>query len=196
MKLSEKYRVPDGAALLYDFVNSIDLRSYVELGESHTPSDEIGTPGQLETWMRKRRLAGRASRAVHEQALNLRTALRAFLRMSPEERAASSSAVRDLNAATAAFPLVVSVANGEVTLQPDTATNGGGGGALGQVIAQFHALASAQQLDRLKTCAAQECEWVFFDHSKPANRRWCSSARCGNRAKTRSYRERRRGMGT
>jgi predicted RNA-binding Zn ribbon-like protein len=187
MKLSEKYQLPGELALLYDFVNSVDMRTYVELGEAHSPGDEIGTPRQLQSWMRARRLAGRVSRSVHEQALNLRVGLRTFLRMRPEERAGTSSAVDDLNAASEAFPLVVNVDNGEVTLQPVEGTSG-----LGQVMAQFHTLAATQQLDRLKMCASDECEWIFFDQSKPANRRWCSSARCGNRAKTRSYRERRR----
>jgi predicted RNA-binding Zn ribbon-like protein len=187
MKLSEKYQAPGELALLYDFVNSLDMRTYVERGEAHRPGDAIRTPGQLESWMRARRLAGRASRAVHEQALNLRTALRTFLRMRPEERAGSSTAVDDLNAASEAFPLVVNLEDAEVTLQPVEGTSG-----LGQVMAQFHTLAATQQLDRLKMCASDECGWIFFDRSKPANRRWCSSARCGNRSKTRSYRERRR----
>lgn len=187
MRLSEKYQVPDALALLYDFVNSVDMRRYVELGEAHSPSDEIGTPGQLESWMRKRRLAERVSRTVHEQALRLRAGLRDFLRMPPEERAGSTSAAENLNAASEAFPLVVKVNTADVALQPVKGTS-----SLGQVMAQFHALAATQQLDRLKMCASDECEWIFFDQSKPANRRWCSSALCGNRAKTRSYRERRR----
>jgi predicted RNA-binding Zn ribbon-like protein len=187
MKLSAKYQAPGELALLYDFVNSLDMRTYVERGKAHSPGDEIGTPRQLESWMRARRLRGRASRAVHEQALNLRTALRTFLRMRPEERAGSSTAVDDLNAASEAFPLVVNLADAEVTLQPVEGTSG-----LGQVMAQFHTLAATQQLDRLKMCASDECGWIFFDQSKPANRRWCSSTRCGNRSKTRSYRERRR----
>jgi len=187
MKLSEKYQAPGELALLYDFVNSLDMRTYVERGEAHSPGDEIGTPGQLEAWMRARRLAGRASRAVHEQALHLRTALRTFLRIPPEERADSSTAVDELNAASEAFPLVVNLADGEVALQPVEGSSG-----LGRVVAQFHTLAATRQLDRLKMCASDECEWIFFDQSKPANRRWCSSARCGNRSKTRSYRERRR----
>jgi predicted RNA-binding Zn ribbon-like protein len=187
MKLSKKYQVPGQLALLYDFVNSMDMRTYVERGEAHSPGDEIATPGKLESWMRARGLSGRASRAVHEQALNLRTALRTFLRMRPEERAGSSTAVDDLNAASEALPLVVNLEDGEVTLQPVEGTSG-----LGQVMAQFHTLAATQQLDRLKMCASDECGWIFFDQSKPANRRWCSSVRCGNRSKTRSYRERRR----
>jgi predicted RNA-binding Zn ribbon-like protein len=36
---------------------------------------------------------------------------------------------------------------------------------------------------------------VFFDRSKPATRRWCMSTLCGNRMKTRTYRERRRDVG-
>jgi predicted RNA-binding Zn ribbon-like protein len=44
-------------------------------------------------------------------------------------------------------------------------------------------------------CAAEECRRVFFDGSKPATRRWCISTLCGNRAKTRTYRERHRDAG-
>jgi predicted RNA-binding Zn ribbon-like protein len=41
-------------------------------------------------------------------------------------------------------------------------------------------------------CASDECQRVFFDRSKPASRRWCQSTLCGNRNKTRAYRERQR----
>ena len=36
MKLSEEYDVPSELALLYDFVNSLDERRYVERGVAHT----------------------------------------------------------------------------------------------------------------------------------------------------------------
>ncbi len=36
---------------------------------------------------------------------------------------------------------------------------------------------------RVRQCANPECRWVFLDDSKSANRRWCSMASCGNRAK-------------
>jgi predicted RNA-binding Zn ribbon-like protein len=185
MKLSEKYSVPDAVSLIYDFVNSVDLRTYVERGEVHERADEIGTPGRLELWMRSRKLAGRVTQSVHEQALTLRTSLRNFFRLPAAERASSPSAMDDLNAASEAFPLIVKVDNAGVALRPVERTS-----ELGYVMAQFHLLAATQQLDRIKMCAADECEWIFFDQSKPANRRWCSSTRCGNRAKTRSYRER------
>jgi predicted RNA-binding Zn ribbon-like protein len=63
------------------------------------------------------------------------------------------------------------------------------------VVAELMAGSITGTLDRLKTCAAEECRRVFFDRSKPATRRWCMSTLCGNRIKTRSYRERHRSAG-
>ena len=45
--------------------------------------------------------------------------------------------------------------------------------------------------ERLKICPADECGWAFFDASKNQSRNWCEWG-CGNRAKTRNYRARRR----
>ncbi len=36
---------------------------------------------------------------------------------------------------------------------------------------------------RVRLCANPRCRWVFLDDSKSGNRRWCSMASCGNRAK-------------
>jgi predicted RNA-binding Zn ribbon-like protein len=60
-------------------------------------------------------------------------------------------------------------------------------------LAELHRLGEVGRLDRLKMCASNECHWVFYDLSKPGNRRWCSSILCGNREKTRNYRSRKRG---
>jgi len=45
-------------------------------------------------------------------------------------------------------------------------------------------------VDRVRVCAADDCPLVFVDTSRPGARRWCSMARCGNRAKVRSHRNR------
>ncbi|MEV7042361.1 ABATE domain-containing protein [Amycolatopsis sp. NPDC051061] len=37
--------------------------------------------------------------------------------------------------------------------------------------------------DPIRTCAAPGCGALFVDTSRPRNRRWCSMATCGNRAK-------------
>lgn len=47
-------------------------------------------------------------------------------------------------------------------------------------------------LDRLKECPADDCGWLFVDLSRNRSRTWCSMATCGNTAKVRRYRERRK----
>ena len=61
---------------------------------------------------------------------------------------------------------------------------------LSWIVAELYNGAASGALDRLTTCASDECRRVFFDRSKPGSRRWCVSALCGNRIKTRNYRER------
>lgn len=45
---------------------------------------------------------------------------------------------------------------------------------------------------RLRRCEGTHCSLLFYDTSRPGTRRWCSTARCGNRVNTRSYRARKR----
>lgn len=191
MRLSEKYAVPPELALLYDFVNSLDERRYVEDGVAHVGGDEIETPRMLEAWMRERALLHRGEHVDagdHRAALELRNALRNFLLNPPERRPQAMETARRLTAASGAFPLMLTVSDtGVVELAPAP-----GSSALGSVLGQMIGLAETDRLARLKTCASDECHWIFFDRSKPANRHWCSSSRCGNRQKTRAYRTRKR----
>jgi predicted RNA-binding Zn ribbon-like protein len=53
-------------------------------------------------------------------------------------------------------------------------------------------LLTSPQLSRLRDCANETCGWLFIDHSKNASRRWCDMGECGNRAKARRFRERKR----
>ena len=48
-----------------------------------------------------------------------------------------------------------------------------------------------QQLDRLRTCAAEDCQDVYVDLSKNSSRRFCSTT-CGNRQNVAAYRARQR----
>jgi predicted RNA-binding Zn ribbon-like protein len=191
MKPSEKFTVPSELALLYDFVNSLDRRRYVESGVAHAGSDAFETPRALEAWLRERGLLPRGEHVdagAHRAALELRHTLRDFLASPPEHRPQAKAAARQLTAASRKFPLMVAVSDsGAVELAPVPGSNG-----LGHVLGQMIGLAKTDRLARLKTCASDECHWIFFDRSKPANRHWCSSSICGNRQKTRAYRERQR----
>jgi predicted RNA-binding Zn ribbon-like protein len=62
--------------------------------------------------------------------------------------------------------------------------------ALSAIARESVALFGAQGADRIRECAADDCELLFYDESRSNNRRWCSMQRCGNRAKVRAHRER------
>ena len=141
--------------------------------------------------MRRRRLLPPGKRVDghdYRRGLELRDALRSHLQLSPEDRRQDSDTAHRLTSASRNFPLTLVVADkGSVTLQAAP-----GSSALGSVLAEVVGLANTDRLARLKTCASDECRWIFFDRSKPANRHWCSSNLCGNRQKTRTYRRKHR----
>jgi predicted RNA-binding Zn ribbon-like protein len=47
--------------------------------------------------------------------------------------------------------------------------------------------------ERIRICASDTCEWVFYDTSRTGRRRWCDMATCGNRAKAARHRARAKG---
>jgi len=190
---SKKFKVPDELANLYDFANTLDVRHFTRHGVPHPQGDELKGARELGAWMSQRGLlstGAKVTAAMLETALDLRTHVRKYLQCEPIERGKDKDAIRSLNRALKLFPLVVEAA-------------GEGGMALGavredalaglsSVVAEFYDGSRNGTLSRLKMCASEECRRVFFDRSKPSTRRWCMSSLCGNRIKTRNYRERQR----
>jgi len=67
-------------------------------------------------------------------------------------------------------------------------------GGLHDVLALgLHDLLQSPDLARLREC--RRCTHLFLDHGRGPGRRWCSMARCGNRAKAQGFRDRRRAAG-
>jgi predicted RNA-binding Zn ribbon-like protein len=187
---ARKFKVPDTLTNLYEFANSIDLRRFTHHRVQHEPGDELTGPRDLEAWLSERRLLKQGVKVTPElfkAALTIRSAIRAYLACDPGERRTGKDVIRSLNAATRPFPLVAEAGRDGITLRPahDDASAG-----LAWIVAELQNGAADGTLDRLKMCAADECQRVFFDRSKPGSRRWCVSTLCGNRIKTRTYRER------
>ena len=195
-KDSRKFRVPDDLANLYDFANSLDVRHFTHHGVQHVPSDALTAPRELAAWMSQRGLVvmgARITPAMFDAALRLRKSIRAYLACDPVERRKNRDAIRSLNNALRAFPLVVEAWNDrDMTLGP---ARGDPLAGMSAIAAELYVGSVKGILGRLKMCAAEECRRVFFDRSKPATRRWCMSTLCGNRMKTRTYRERHRNAG-
>ncbi len=192
-KASRKFKVPDELANLYDFANTLDLRRFTHHGVQHPQSDELGNAAALAAWLSERKLdsGGRITPAMFDTACQLRSSVRDYLQCDPGERLKSRALGRSLNRMTQHFPLAVEVRDGGMTLRPvrDDALAG-----LSVVIAELYNAGANGTLNRLKMCASDECHRVFYDRSKPATRRWCVSTLCGNRMKTRTYRERHQGV--
>lgn len=191
---SRKFKVPDELANLYDFANTLDLRRFVHHGVQHPQSDQLGNAAGLAAWMSERKLGsnGKITPAMFDIALQLRSSVRDYLQCEPDERQRNKAVGRALNLMTQRFPVTAQIHesgrhNGGMTLRParDDALAG-----LSVVVAELYNAAANGTLDRLKMCASDECHRVFYDRSKPGTRRWCVSALCGNREKTRTYRER------
>jgi predicted RNA-binding Zn ribbon-like protein len=195
-KQSKKFKVPDELANLYDFANSLDVRHFTHHGVQHVQSDELKGPRELCAWMSQRGLlftSAKITPAMFDAALQLRASVRAYLGIDPAERRKAGDAVRSLNKAMRLFPQVAEARNDGVMVLRAARDDALAG--LSVVVAEMYDGSLRGTLDRLKTCAAEECRRVFFDRSKPATRRWCMSTLCGNRTKTRTYRERQREAG-
>ena len=63
---------------------------------------------------------------------------------------------------------------------------------LGPLVATAVRLGFEGRWERLKLCDADTCRYAFYDASRNRSGKWCDMAICGNRAKTRAFRERHR----
>jgi predicted RNA-binding Zn ribbon-like protein len=60
---------------------------------------------------------------------------------------------------------------------------------LGQAMAQ---VVVGEDFSHVKACEGHNCTLMFADHTRGRARRWCAMAICGNRAKQKDFRERRK----
>jgi predicted RNA-binding Zn ribbon-like protein len=63
---------------------------------------------------------------------------------------------------------------------------------LNRLAVEAVALLTAVPFSRVKGCGDAACGWLFVDASHRQNRRWCSTADCGNRSRVRSFYQRAR----
>jgi len=56
-------------------------------------------------------------------------------------------------------------------------------------------LTSEMERATVRECESETCSWLFLDRTRNHSRRWCDMGDCGNRAKARRFRERRRAKG-
>jgi predicted RNA-binding Zn ribbon-like protein len=116
-----------------------------------------------------------------ERARALREALRSLV-LGNNGFPLDPAALAVVNRAAARVSLRIEE-TGELRVQAD-------GDALDEVAAVVLGAMLDGSFGRLKAC--RNCNWSFYDYSPNRSATWCSMQICGNRAKTRAYRRRRR----
>lgn len=168
-----------GLPLIEEFLNTVDERSFRRFGESHVAEEQLSSPRALTDWLADHDLAPAAPRLRPPDltaAVELRTALRRSL-----------LAEVDASSALADYPLRLATdATGELRLVACS-----GVPWLDAIVETVATSAARGDWKRMKLCAAPDCRWAFHDTSRSGRGRWCEMGVCGNRHKTRAYRERR-----
>jgi predicted RNA-binding Zn ribbon-like protein len=188
---------PLGGAPFLDFVNTVDRtvgQPWVDALESYADlclwSEQAGTLARARV-RRLARASGARAAAVLERARALREAgFRAFLALA-EGDAPRTSDLALLNAEVAAALAHLRVERSGAGFDWVWAADDGALDAPLWPIARSAAelLVSPDRV-LVKRCASETCLWLFLDHTKNHQRRWCDMKVCGNRAKVRAHRKR------
>jgi hypothetical protein len=174
---------PD-AMLLHALVNTLDQRAFTRRGQPGRtgPEESLGTLQALRGWLGQHNLLPpdvQLDEADLGRVLDLRAALRAAF----DRRQLTGSSPVEY---TVQLRLSIGAATGP-HLRP---TGPGIDQAIGEICAAALRISLSGEWERLRVCAATDCRWVFYDRSKPGRARYCAPDTCGNRAKTRDYRQR------
>lgn len=182
---------PGRLALVERFVNTVDLEHRREM---------LSAPERLRDVLGLER-AIRISAADLRHALEVRAALRA-LALANNGGEPDGEAAHVLERAAERGRLVVRFdgirldgvrldgvrLDGVARLEPATRDVDG---ALAELVGVVYTAMADGTWTRLKACRRDVCHWLFYDRSRNRSAVWCQMAVCGNRVKTKAYRERR-----
>lgn len=169
--------------LLVEFVNTHDLEE---------ETDSIAEPDQLSGWIAEQ--TGEHVGSLKEEdvarVLALRESLRALLRTHNGEQVGQKHLEPLREAAERSRFRTTFSADGELEIAPARSDLTG---FEARLLLAIERLQSQDAWPRLKACTDDGCQWAFYDTTRNRSRTWCSMEECGNREKTRRYRERKGG---
>jgi predicted RNA-binding Zn ribbon-like protein len=187
-----------GGRLCLDFANTVGWRG------SDAPAEHLGSYGDLVAWAEQARaVAPRDARALLRRAaarpaearqalagaIELREALYRVFAAIAAGRPPRAPDLAIVNAAVPAafersrlvrsntgFTLAAGVKDDDLAAP------------LTPVVRSAIDLITSPDVERVRTCAAADCAWLFLDTTKNRARRWCDMRTCGNRDKVRRFR--------
>jgi predicted RNA-binding Zn ribbon-like protein len=160
--------------------------------------ETLVTPGDLGLWLVRAELVDeppRVTRGLLDEARDLREAINRCVEAAVAGRAAPVAAVRRIDRwlpDAAPRPRLAAGAGGAPVLGERPAGDPARHALAAIALDAARILGTPEQARRVRICASETCSARFYDRSPGARRRWCSMALCGNEAKARRHRERRR----
>jgi predicted RNA-binding Zn ribbon-like protein len=179
--------VPRELELIGSFVNTL----HKSIDPGVPDEDQLTSPGDLRSWMGDHGVSPGDDLGAEDlrSAIEFREALRALLWANNGARL-DPKALRALRDAAGEGLIRVEIdPRGQAVARPAQA---GVGALFARLLAAVADSQAAGTWQRVKACAAEDCQWAFYDHSRNRSRAWCTMDVCGNRAKTRTYRARRK----
>lgn len=186
-----------GGRLCLDFTNTVDRRP------TDRPRELLGTYGDLLAWSRQsgiltpgetRRLGARAEGRREQAHRSLSRARK--LRETLFQIFSATVKRRPAGAAIAALSAELELAFRSPRLRRRRLVWDDDREKLdfmlGPVVRSAVDLLCSPELDRVRLCAAEDCDWLFLDESRNRSRQWCDMTVCGNRAKARRFYRRKR----
>ena len=176
----DKNSLAPDAELIVEFVNTLD----VEEG-----TDAIAEPAALEEWIvaRTEEQAGPLEPDDVRRIQRLRESLRLLLLVNNGGEVGGAELMPLREAAERARIRTTFSDDGELELVP---ARSGLSGFEARLLMAVEHLQCHGAWPRLKACTEETCQWAFYDTTRNRSRTWCSMDVCGNRTKTRRYRER------
>lgn len=193
-----------GGNLALDFVNTVDSRPTEQPNEllpTYTELLSWGRQARVLTRMQELNLLKKASRhpngakAARKAAVRLRECLFQIITGVMESKDISADLLakwnRYVQRSIDQYELIpgkqrLSWSNAADPLKYDS--------MLWPVVHSATELLTGPNTDRIRRCAAENCDWLFLDTSKRGNRRWCDMTICGNRAKAQRFYSKKRNL--
>jgi predicted RNA-binding Zn ribbon-like protein len=184
----------------FDFLNTLD-------SENGSRVDHIPTLDAALSWFvdrgaihieaanRVRAQAGASERAMARDLARIhavRSALREVAQAIAEQRAPQTGSLDTINRALHARQIIELVPAPDGCSVDHRHVGDPVDDALARVADPLVMELTDGHPDRIKVCASDTCDWVFYDASRTSRRRWCDMATCGNRAKAARHRARER----
>jgi predicted RNA-binding Zn ribbon-like protein len=154
----------------------------------------LAGPAEFATWLLAAELPATPDPVTQddvERIIVLREAIHELTRARVDQRNPARDAVEMVNdVARTGTPASLMSPDGRIRLAPVAAP-------LEEILAivarDTVELFTGRYGDRIRACIGHDCSLFFVDRSRPASRRWCAMAACGEKASSATYRQRHTG---